>query len=40
MREVIMIVLQPIKVNKMNREDEFSLSRSWMPLVHILSKRK
>lgn len=35
-----MIVLQPIKVNKINREDEFSVSRSWKPLVHFLSKWK
>jgi hypothetical protein len=40
MREAIMIVLQPIKVNEINREYELYLSRSWKALIHLLSKRK
>jgi hypothetical protein len=36
-REAIQIELQP---NNINREDGFSLSRSWKPLVQVLRKHK
>jgi hypothetical protein len=36
-REATEMALHP---NSINREDDFSLSRSWKPLIHNLKERK